>query len=493
MAERMSTNRATHQIVVFGLSDRGLQRDNNEDNFMVADLTRKVIGVHENQLRPELFHYDIGARGTVLMVADGLGGHEGGEIASQLAVDTVARALVDTAEQDLPVSERIMRAVDMAHEVICQYHGARGRTRHMASTLTVVHVGHGVVTIAQVGDSRAYRFSDGKLTLLTEDQTIVYMMQKKGMITPEDAQNHPHRNVILQALGQDKSVLPELQTLPFSHNDCLLLCSDGLSSYVAHERIEEIMASGEDEHVRCRHLVEAANGAGGADNVTVLLARLIIRESVRPAAPSKPPAHSVQRGEEHPQKNLRTTEVHMPGPGETPPPPEDSPEDKAPRSSWTVQLRLPWSSRDDTPPAAHNKPHTTPARESAKTSLWKLEIRWPWGNKATSPTAACVPAPVPQEARPPGKVIGPEARAQTKSGHAAPTAPWEPLVLKAVEESLATHISPVAKILVARAASQTKDLHELCQVLADQLSTEQERTSFLQRALRQTHTPPGRP
>ena len=91
MAERLNTNRATHQIVVFGLSDRGLQRENNEDHFMVADLTRQVIGVHENHLRPELFHHDIGARGTILLVADGLGGHEGGEIASQLAVDTVAR------------------------------------------------------------------------------------------------------------------------------------------------------------------------------------------------------------------------------------------------------------------------------------------------------------------------------------------------------------------------------------------------------------------
>ncbi len=108
MAERMSTISATHQIVVFGLSDRGLQRDNNEDHFMVADLTRKVIGVHENQLRPELFHHDIGIRGTVLMVADGLGGHEGGEIASQMAVDTVAQTLVEAAEPVLPMSEQII-------------------------------------------------------------------------------------------------------------------------------------------------------------------------------------------------------------------------------------------------------------------------------------------------------------------------------------------------------------------------------------------------
>ena len=132
MAERMSTNHALHQIVVFGLSDRGLQRDNNEDHFMVADLSRQVIGGHDNQLRPELFHHDIGTRGTLLMVADGLGGHEGGEVASQLAVDSVAQALVHAAEPALPMSEQIMRAVDMAHEAICKHHGASGRTRHMA-------------------------------------------------------------------------------------------------------------------------------------------------------------------------------------------------------------------------------------------------------------------------------------------------------------------------------------------------------------------------
>src|SRR5262249_21913568 len=150
------------------------------------------------------------------------------------------------------------------------------------------------ITIAQVGDSRAYRFSGGKKTPPTEDQTIVHKMQKKRMLTPQKTQNQPHPNINFQNFGQDKTVLPECQTLPFYHNDCLLLCSDGLSSYVAHERIEEIMASGEDEHIRCRQLVEEANGAGGADNVTVLLARLIIKESVLPGAPSQLPTRDLQ-------------------------------------------------------------------------------------------------------------------------------------------------------------------------------------------------------
>jgi PPM family protein phosphatase len=446
MAERMSTNHALHQIVVFGLSDRGLQRDNNEDHFMVADLTRKVIGVHDNQLRPELFHHDIGTRGTLLMVADGLGGHEGGEVASQLAVDSVAQALVHAAEPALPMSEQIMRAVDMAHEAICKHHGASGRTRHMASTLTVVHVGHGVMIIAQVGDSRAYRFSGGKLTLLTEDQTVVHMMQKKGMLTPEEAQNHPHRNIILQALGQDKSVLPELQTLPFSHNDCLLLCSDGLSSYVAHERIEAILSSGEDEHVLCSRLVEAANAAGGADNVTVLLARLIVKENGRAEAPNEPSAHSTPHGAEHIPTSIQATE-----------------EASVPRPAYTA-------------PAA-------PASEPAKLPLWKREIKWPWWHKTASSAAPRPSRPAPAEAL--TQDAGEEGHTSTKPGYTTATAPWDPRVLKAVEDSLATHIGPVAKILVGRAAHHTKDLHELCQALAAQLSTEQERKSFLQNALHQ--------
>ena len=150
----------------------------------------------------------------------------------------------------------------------------------------------------------------------------MHMMQTKGMLTPEEAQHHSQRNIILQALGQDQPVLPVLQTLPLQHNDCLLLCSDGLSSYVAHERIEAIMASGEDEHVRCRRLVEEANAAGGADNVTVVLARLIVADNTCAEVPCKPPGHTIQQVE------------------------------RTPRRSWTRPWRLPWLTKDDKPPTA---------------------------------------------------------------------------------------------------------------------------------------------
>jgi hypothetical protein len=160
-------------------------------------------------------------------------------------------------------------------------------------------------------------------------------------------------------LGQDKSVCPELQTLPFAHNDYLLLCSDGLSSYVAHEHIEAIMASGRDEHELCRHLVEAANAAGGADNITVLLARLIIKERVRPAAPGKLPAASVPR------------------PARTAPPPGDSPAAQTQRDACTAPLRVPGDTRAASLPTA---PHTAPAGP-VRLPLWKWAIKWPWGHR----------------------------------------------------------------------------------------------------------------
>ena len=473
MAASPNPNRTIHRIVVFGLSDRGLQRGNNEDHFMVVDLTRKLVGVHENQMQPELFHHDIGVHGTLLLVADGLGGHEGGEIASQMTVETMAQALVDTADKELPLSEQLSEAVAIAHRAICQLHGASGRTRHMASTVTAVHVGQGLLTIAQVGDSRAYRFSEGKLTLLTEDQTVVYMMQKKGMLTPEEAQNHPHRNVILQALGQAKSVLPEIQTLPYRDNDYLLLCSDGLSSYVEHQRIEEIITSSPDEHWCCRHLVDEANALGGADNVTVLLARLIIAE---PEPPQTLYASDLSLA---PQSQAVEAPARRPQAPEVTPPPASqvTGNDVAPSKSpeQAAVARAPRSTKAEQPAAV---PPT-------KISIWKREIRWPWGRKeAREPSKAPVspPSVVQSQDQDTAKLVRP-------GQDMAPVA-WEPQVLKAVEDALASYLGPLAKILVERAAAHTTNLHDLCRLLTPSLESEQERAAFLRSVLLNDATHP---
>jgi serine/threonine protein phosphatase PrpC len=274
-------NRLHTSITCFGISDRGLQRTNNEDHFIVADLTRKTVAVEENCVTLPLVCHEMGPKGTLLAVADGLGGYEGGEMASQIAVETTVRALF-AAENDLPPTQQLGLAIQEAHQAICWRRTSAGGHPHMASTLTAVHVGDGILTVAQIGDSRAYLFRNGILTLLTEDQTIVHSMQKRGVLTEAEASIHPLRHLILQALGQDSAVCPAVHTYSFLSDDWVLLCTDGLSSYVSTEQIVTLLASEADAPTRCRALINAANACGGADNVTVLLARLVVHHGHAP-------------------------------------------------------------------------------------------------------------------------------------------------------------------------------------------------------------------
>jgi protein phosphatase len=260
------------KLAFFGLSDPGLKRDNNEDHFIVADLTRRTIAVNNNQLIPSLVYHNLGPNGTLLAVADGLGGHDDGEIASHIAVEALVHTLFEIEQEELSISDKLSFAVQAAHKFIGRYIGSVPGSRSMSSTLTAMHIGPDEITIAQVGDSRAYLFSNGRLMQLTEDQTLVHMMLKKGLLTEKEAENHPDRNVILQALGQGRSITPDVQSFPLHHGSCLLLCSDGLSSYVPHKRIEAILQQETRGDVRCQRLLEAAYDAGGEDNVTVLLA-----------------------------------------------------------------------------------------------------------------------------------------------------------------------------------------------------------------------------
>jgi PPM family protein phosphatase len=263
------------KIAFFGISDRGLQRANNEDHFLVADLTRKMLGVQDNRVIPQMVYHEVGPHGTLLAVADGLGGYAGGEIASQLAVQVTAETLFAAADVGRTPARQLYLAVKAAHQAICAHNGRSAGTAGMSSTLTAMHVGREVMTIAQVGDSRAYRFSGSKLMLLTEDQTVVRMLLKKGMLTKEEARKHPDRHVILQALGQTSKVAPEMRSVRIQDGDCVLLCSDGLSSFVSPQRLQDILQSEKHENARCHRLIEAAYEAGAPDNVTVLLARLI--------------------------------------------------------------------------------------------------------------------------------------------------------------------------------------------------------------------------
>jgi PPM family protein phosphatase len=266
-------------ITCYGISDTGLRRRLNEDHFMVADLTRKAFAVERNKLLSQYLRQEVNASGTLLAVADGVGGYAGGALASQIAVQATAQALWTVVAAEAPSQQSLCQAIEEAHRSIQQSHERRLQYPNMASTLTAIHVtADGVLLVGQIGDSRAYLFRHGKLTVLTEDQTMVSQLQKTGLLSEQEVATHPYKHIILQALGQDHPIQPDIRSYPIHHGDRLLLCTDGLSSYVSHPRIEAILAQEADEQAMCRALIRAANATGGLDNVTVLIASLRVEQ-----------------------------------------------------------------------------------------------------------------------------------------------------------------------------------------------------------------------
>ena len=283
-------------ITCYGISDTGLRRRLNEDHFMVADLTRKAFAVERNKLLAQFLCQSVGTSGTLLAVADGVGGYAGGELASQIAVQATAQALWTVVAAETPSQQSLCRAMEEAHHAIQQSYERSIQYPNMASTLTAIHVtADGVLLVGQIGDSRAYLFRHGELTALTEDQTMVSHLQKTGLLSEQEVATHPYRHVILQALGQDHPVQPVIRSYPFQHGDRLLLCTDGLSSYVSHPRIEAILAQEADEQASYRALIQAANAKGGPDNVTVLIASLRVAQGHDEPSHGGWPVHTGER------------------------------------------------------------------------------------------------------------------------------------------------------------------------------------------------------
>lgn len=221
-------------------SDVGSVREHNEDSYLVKT--------------------------PLFVVADGMGGHEAGEVASNIAVTTMeAHAPKSTSP------EALAAAVIKANEAVLR--GAQDGTGKpgMGTTLTAAFVFEDEATIAQVGDSRAYLLHDGQLQRITRDHSLVADLIEQGRLTEAEARFHPQRSVITRALGSDPHMQPDLYTLHVEEGDRLLLCSDGLCSMISDEDIEEILLDNPAPAHACDALVEEAIIAGGLDNVTVIV------------------------------------------------------------------------------------------------------------------------------------------------------------------------------------------------------------------------------
>jgi PPM family protein phosphatase len=259
----------TVRLRVFGQTAVGQVREHNEDNFLIADLTRKSREFSSGQL------YQIGRCGAVFGVCDGMGGAAAGEVASRLGVDIIYNQLVAAGvprgREDL--ARRLVNSIqDAGHRIFSEARADRTR-RGMGTTATIAAFLDDRLFVAQVGDSRAYVLRNGELVQVTRDQSLVNQLIEAGQLTEEEAETFEHNNIILQALGTSETVQVDLTYVDLRSNDTLMLCSDGLSSMVRTEEIRDSLLGVNDANEACQALIDKANEAGGHDNVTVVVVK----------------------------------------------------------------------------------------------------------------------------------------------------------------------------------------------------------------------------
>jgi protein phosphatase len=211
------------------------------------------------------------ARAPVFVVADGMGGAQAGEVASQIAVEAFEQGLPDSGSPEERLASRVHEANQRIYELSQADHEHRG----MGTTLTAAYLDDDShLAIAHVGDSRAYLFRDGELKRLTQDHSLVGELVRRGKLTEEQAEEHPQRSIITRALGPDPTVEVDTWSYPVRDGDVVLLCSDGLTSMITEERIAEVLEAAGSLREAADRLIREANAAGGRDNITVVLARL---------------------------------------------------------------------------------------------------------------------------------------------------------------------------------------------------------------------------
>jgi PPM family protein phosphatase len=251
-------------LAVCGFTDVGLVRETNEDALVISDLTGdSLIGAMPKA------GFEIRERGVLLAVSDGMGGHNAGEIASALVVESLKRAM-KTSPRSASDDVLFERAVKSANRQVWEAAQLPDR-KDMGATLTAVFLHGATAYIAEVGDSRAYLLRGGRLVQVTRDQSFVQMLVDSGALAPEDAAEAPYKNVILQAMGQEPEVQVALGKLDLRQGDCFLLCSDGLTNELSASEIRDAILDAPELDAAGTTLIDLAKRHGGQDNITVIL------------------------------------------------------------------------------------------------------------------------------------------------------------------------------------------------------------------------------
>jgi len=251
------------EVSAHGLTHVGRQRQHNEDAFLVESTA------------------------GLFLVADGMGGHAAGEIASRIAVDSISEFILHTKEDDgtwphaydeqyTRTTNRLMAALRMANQRVLEAMKKDARLRGMGTTVVACMADDEKMSVAHVGDSRAYLIRDGQLSRITNDHSWVFEQVQAGMLTEAEAEKHPLRNVITRALGGALQVTPDASEIASQPGDVYLLCSDGLTGMVPENEILRLVtANNGDLKAACQQLIDAANERGGLDNVTAVLVRTV--------------------------------------------------------------------------------------------------------------------------------------------------------------------------------------------------------------------------
>ena len=247
----MSEPAAEYALEAAALSDTGTERDHNEDHCgcLVESATASLVAV-----------------------ADGVSGYEGGEVASRMAIEVLLRSYQEQPAT-LKLTKRLYRAVQQANIEIYDTAVVVPELRRMATTLTALAVDRGELTCAHVGDTRLYRVHGREITQLTKDHTVVGERMRLGLLSAEEARRHPDRSTLTRNVGRELIVSIDTLTMPLATDDLLIVCSDGLYNTLEDPELEEVVR-GKDAAGACRALIDAANARGTYDNVTAAVVRM---------------------------------------------------------------------------------------------------------------------------------------------------------------------------------------------------------------------------
>jgi len=332
------------KLAVAATTDMGKVRTNNEDAYVVADLNRgEPVNVDKKAA-----DFDVVERGVLMAVSDGMGGEQAGEVASALVVETLRKAMAESApeseEGKAAITRAIESAVTKANEEVFAAAKDPGK-RGMGATLTAVYIHGDTAYIAEIGDSRAYLIRGRRVRQMTKDQSFVQLLLDSGAISEEEAKNYPHKNIILQAIGQQKNLATAVGKLELRRGDRLILCSDGLSNKVTPEEMREVVCDATSLNNACVKLVALANERGGDDNSTVVLAQLT-GDDLRPHRDEESVTQTFEvvkagpnadvTSEPPPPAEAQAAEPQTPPPGHISGPP--SPQDEADLKSRPLQM-----------------------------------------------------------------------------------------------------------------------------------------------------------